>query len=115
MAREGRGVRIGNIVAALTAAVLVAGVAGAQATDVLTIGTVNVPSGTGQVKVPIFIQDNTGTPIGRDQPAGFRITGFAMQVTMFGSFRLLVSAPAALSRAAPGGLNETFWRGAVLR
>ena len=73
--------RIGNIVAALTAAVLASGVAGAQATDILTIGTVSVSSGTAQVEVPIFVQDNTGTRIGRDQPAGRRISGFAMQVT----------------------------------
>jgi hypothetical protein len=75
-------VRIGTVAAALTAAVLVAGAseAAAAATDVLTIGTVNISSGTGQVAVPIFIQDNTGTPIGRDQPATKRISGFAMQV-----------------------------------
>jgi hypothetical protein len=82
MDRGARGVRIGIVVAALTAAVLAAGSAGAAVvTDVLTIGTVNVSSGTGQVGVPIYIQDNTGTAIGRDQPAGFRISGFAMQVT----------------------------------
>gem|GEM_PF-3340924 len=49
--------------------------------DVLTIGTVTVSSGTGQVEVPIFIQDNAGTPIGRDMGATMRISGFAMQVT----------------------------------
>jgi hypothetical protein len=75
-------VRFGIVAAALTSAVLVAGAAevAAQATDVLTIGTVSVSSGTGQVEVPIFIQDNTGTPIGRDQGARMRISGFAMQV-----------------------------------
>jgi hypothetical protein len=75
-------VRIGIVAAALTSAVLVAGAAevAAQATDVLTIGTVSVSSGTGQVEVPIYIQDNTGTPIGRDQGARMRISGFAMQV-----------------------------------
>lgn len=74
--------RFGIVAAALTSAVLVAGAAevAAQATDVLTIGTVSVSSGTGQVAVPIFIQDNTGTPIGRDQGARMRISGFAMQV-----------------------------------
>jgi hypothetical protein len=40
----------------------------------------SVPSGTGQVGVPIFIRDNTGSRIGRDQPATKRISGFAMQV-----------------------------------
>src|SRR5262249_40066822 len=61
---EGRGVRIGHAAAALTVGVLVAGAAGGQVvTDVLTIGTVTVSSGTGQVEVPIYIQDNTGTPI----------------------------------------------------
>jgi IPT/TIG domain len=80
--REGRRVRFGIVAAALTSAVLVAGAAevAAQATDVLTIGTVSVSSGTGQVEVPIYIQDNTGTPIGRDQGARLRISGFAMQV-----------------------------------
>ncbi len=74
--------RIGIVAAALTSAVLVASAAevAAQATDVLTIGTVSVSSGTGQVKVPIYIQDNTGTPIGRDRGAGLRISGFPMQV-----------------------------------
>ena len=74
--------RIGIVAAALTSAVLVAGAAevAAQATDVLTIGTVSVSSGTGQVEVPIFIQDNTGTPIGRDLGSGLRISGFGMQV-----------------------------------
>ncbi len=74
--------RFGIVAAALTSAVLVASAAevAAQATDVLTIGTVSVSSGTGQVEVPIFIQDNTGTPIGRDRGAGLRISGFAMQV-----------------------------------
>jgi len=75
-------VRIGIVAAALTSAVLFASAAevAAQATDVLTIGTVGVTSGTGQVTVPIFIQDNTGTPIGRDKGVGLRISGFAMQV-----------------------------------
>ncbi len=78
---EGRGVRTGIVAAALTAAVLAAGAAGAQAlTDVLTIGTVSVSSGTGQVEMPIYIPDNTGTLIGRDQPPGRRITGVGMQV-----------------------------------
>jgi hypothetical protein len=73
-------VRIGIVAAALTAAVLAAGVAGAQVTDVLTIGTVSVSSGTGQVGVPIYIQDNTGTLIGRDKGPGLRITVIFMQV-----------------------------------
>ena len=74
--------RIGVFAATLTAAVLAAGPTqvAAQATDVVTIGTANVSSGTGQVSVPIFIQDNTGTPIGRDQGPGKRISGFAIQV-----------------------------------
>jgi len=75
-------VRIGISAAALTVAVLASGAASGQVvTDVLTIGTVSVSSGTGQVEVPIFIKDNTGTRIGRDQPAGRRISGFALQVT----------------------------------
>jgi hypothetical protein len=73
--------RVGNVAAALTAAILVAGATEiAAAADVLTIGTVSAASGTGQVGVPIYIQDNTGTTIGRDQVAGKRISGFAMQV-----------------------------------
>jgi hypothetical protein len=75
-------VRIGIVAAALTAAVLAAGAADAAVvTDVLTIGTVSVSSGTGQVGVPIYIQDNTGTPIGRDKGAGLRITNIVLQVT----------------------------------
>jgi IPT/TIG domain len=81
-ARQTRGARIGIAAAILGAAVLVAGADDlAAATDVLTIGTVSVSSGTGQAAVPIFVQDNTGTPIGRDQGPGKRITGFALQVT----------------------------------
>ena len=74
--------RIGMMAAVLTAAVLAGGgtEVAAQTTDVLTVGTVNVSSGTGQVGVPIFIQDNTGTAIGRDRDSGFRISGFVMQV-----------------------------------
>jgi hypothetical protein len=94
MDREVRGVRTGIVAAALTAAVLAAGAAGGQVvTDVLTIGTVNVTSGTGQVEVPIYIQDNTGTLIGRDQPAGHRITGFAVQVTY--GFNACIDTPAS--------------------
>jgi hypothetical protein len=81
MERKGKRTRIGIAAAALITAVLVAcstGIAVAT-TDVLTIGTVSSP-GTGQVAVPIYIQDNTGTPIGRDQDPGFRISGFALQV-----------------------------------
>jgi hypothetical protein len=73
--------RIGIAAAALTAAILVAVTTEiAAAADVLTIGTVVAASGTGQVAVPIYIQDNTGTDIGRDQGATKRISGFAMQV-----------------------------------
>ncbi len=91
--------RIGIVAAALTSAVLVASAAevAAQATDVLTIGTVNVTSGTGQVEVPIFIQDNTGTPIGRDKGAGLRIDGFALQV-VYGSNNPCIDTPATASQ-----------------
>jgi hypothetical protein len=57
---------------------------------------VSVASGTGQVEVPIFIQDNTGTLIGRDQPAGRRITGFGMQVTY--GFNACIDTPASPSQ-----------------
>ena len=91
--------RIGTVAAALTSAVLVASAAevAAQATDVLTIGTVGVSSGTGQVEVPIFIQDNTGTPIGRDKGAGLRIDGFALQV-VYGSNNPCIDTPATASQ-----------------
>jgi hypothetical protein len=46
----------------------------------LTVGTVNAPSGTGTVYVPIFLQDNTGTAIGRDKGAGLRISGVGFKV-----------------------------------
>ena len=75
-----RAARIGIAAAALTAGVLVLGATRGGPADVLTIGTVNVSSGTGQVKVPFSIQDNTGTLIGRDKGAGLRITIFAAQV-----------------------------------
>ena len=80
---EGSGLRNSIVAAALTAAILAAAATegAAAATDVLTIGTVSASSGTGQVGVPIFIQDNTGTTIGRDQPATKRISGFLIQVT----------------------------------
>jgi IPT/TIG domain-containing protein len=94
MDKEGRGVRTGIVAVALTAAVLAAGAAGGQVvTDVLAIGTVSVSSGTGQVEVPIYIQDNTGTRIGRDQPAGHRISGFAAQVTY--GFNACIDTPAS--------------------
>src|SRR5258706_4694868 len=94
---EMRGVRNSIVAAALAVAVLVAVATegAAAATDVLTIGTVSVSSGTGQVGVPIFIQDNTGTAIGRDQPATKRISGFAMQVVYStGGPNLCIDTPA---------------------
>ncbi len=101
-----RRVRIGLVAAALTSAVLVAGAAevAAQATDVLTIGTVSVSSGTGQVEVPIFIQDNTGTPIGRDQGARLRISGFAMQVVYGPNSCIDTPATASLRIDLTGGI-----------
>jgi len=105
--REGRRARIGIVAAALTSAVLVASAAdvAAQAvTDVLTIGTVSVSSGTGQVTVPIFIQDNTGTPIGRDQSAGMRISGFAMQVVYGPNPCIDTPASASLRIDLTGGI-----------
>lgn len=79
--------RIKVVAAALTAAALVAGAAQGAAqsvTDVLTIGTVTTPLVTGQIEVPIYIQDNTGTPIGRDRGPGLRIAGIAFQVVYGG-------------------------------
>ncbi len=98
--------RIGIVGAALTSAVLVASAAevAAQATDVLTIGTVSVSSGTGQVEVPIFIQDNTGTPIGRDQGARLRISGFALQVVYGPNSCIDTPASASLRIDLTGGI-----------
>jgi hypothetical protein len=108
MDRERRGARIGTV-AALTAALLVAGATevAAAVTDVLTIGTVSISSGTGQVRVPIFIQDNTGTSLGRDQLTGFRISGFVLQVT-YGS-NSCIDTPASASQRIDltGGILAT--------
>jgi hypothetical protein len=99
-------VRIGIVAAALTSAVLVASAAEveAQATDVLTIGTVSVSSGTGQVEVPIYIQDNTGTPIGRDRGARLRISSFAMQVVYGPKSCIDTPASASLRIDLAGGI-----------
>jgi hypothetical protein len=115
--------RIGIVAAALTAAVLAAGAAGAQAvTDVLTIGTVSVPSGGTptspvQVKVPIFIQDNSVTTLDVNKPLGSRISGFALQVVYTGGVpSTCIDTPANLNlridHSLPGDLlasqNATF-------
>ena len=73
--------RIAIVAVALSVAVGLSGAtAGPSPTDVLTVATVTSPSGTGTVNVPLFLQDNTGTPIGRDKAAGLKISGFAFQV-----------------------------------
>jgi uncharacterized protein YjdB len=50
----------------------------AAAQDVVTVGTVTANSNI--VDVPVYIRDVSGTPLGRDQPAGSRIQSYAIQV-----------------------------------
>ncbi len=74
------------------------------AQDVVTVGTVTANGNT--VDVPVYIRDVSGTPIGRDQPAGSKIQAFTIAVNY---------APAAsvqsvtFSRAGiTAGLTPTF-------
>ena len=50
----------------------------AAAQDSVTIQTVNATSNT--VDVPVYIRDASGTPLGRDQPAGSKIQAFTIKV-----------------------------------
>jgi len=52
----------------------------ALAADTVTIGTVATTTGTGTVVVPIYVRDASGTPLGRDQAAGHRISGLFVDV-----------------------------------
>lgn len=47
--------------------------------DVFKVATANA-FGTDTVRVPVFVQDNPGTPIGTDQPSGKKITNIAFQI-----------------------------------
>ena len=48
------------------------------AQDAVTVQTVTASSNT--VDVPVFIRDVSGTPLGRDQPAGSKIQGISIRV-----------------------------------
>ena len=51
----------------------------AAAQDAVTVGTVTANGNT--VDVPVSIRDISGTPLGRDQPAGSRIQSISIKVT----------------------------------
>ncbi len=51
----------------------------ATAQDAVTIGTVTASGNT--VDVPVYIRDVSGTPLGRDQPAGSKIQAFTIAVS----------------------------------
>ena len=52
----------------------------ASAQDVLTAGNASVGAGS-VARVPLFVRDATGTPLGSDSGPGKRIQGFAFRVT----------------------------------
>ncbi len=52
----------------------------AQAVDVLGVRTVVVPSGSGIVRVPVYVHDAPGTRVGADRPPGHRISDIAFDV-----------------------------------
>jgi|GEM_PF-307383 len=51
----------------------------AAQSDVVTVGTVNATGTT--VDVPVYIRDVSGTPLGKDRPAGSKIQSFSIKVT----------------------------------
>jgi hypothetical protein len=51
------------------------------ASDKLQIGTVSTTLTSGTIKLPVYIQDNSGTSIGRDKAAGYRISDIGFEVT----------------------------------
>jgi hypothetical protein len=51
----------------------------AAQSDVVTVGTVNASGST--VDVPVYIRDVSGTPLGKDKPAGSKIQSFSIKVT----------------------------------
>ena len=53
--------------------------ASVSVTDVFTVGSATV-TGTGSVSIPVYFQDNPGTPVGVDQPAGKKIVNLAFEV-----------------------------------
>jgi uncharacterized protein YjdB len=72
-------IRAARFAAALVSIFLaIATVTPAAAQDSVTIQTVNATSNT--VDVPVYIRDASGTPLGRDQPAGSKIQAFTIKV-----------------------------------
>ena len=59
-------------------AIAIALAAPAAAQDAVTVGTVSASGNT--VDVPVSIRDVSGTPLGRDQPAGSMIQAFTIKV-----------------------------------
>lgn len=66
----------------LVSVALLAGAASAAGppADVLTIGAATVEGGSGTVRVPVYLEDVPGTPLGMDQPADHRISALAFNV-----------------------------------
>src|SRR5258707_86254 len=60
--------------------------------DVLAVGSIVAPSSEGTVRVPVYLQDTPGTPIGIDRSFGKRIDDIA--------FAVLWSSP-CIAPAAP--------------
>jgi hypothetical protein len=52
--------------------------ASAQPADIITVG--NSLGFGGPVDVPVYIRDTSGTPLGRDQPAGSKIQSYSIKV-----------------------------------
>ncbi len=67
------------------------------AQDVVTVGTVSAAPGS-MIDVPVYVRDVTGTPLGIDQPASFRIQAYSLKVNY---------APAAAIQSV------TFTRGGI--
>lgn len=84
---------------------MLVGVLPAFAQDTLTIGTVTSTSGTGNVLVPVYIRDASGTPLGLDQPVEHRINGLAMLVT-YGPLACVTNT--TVQSNAANGLFGTF-------
>jgi hypothetical protein len=55
-------------------------IAHAGGADALRVGTVVAPSGNGTVRVPVYLKDVAGTPLGIDQPFGRHIVDIAFDV-----------------------------------
>ena len=53
---------------------------GDTARDVVTVGSVVVTEVDGTVRVPVYVLDAPGTPVGSDQPEGRRISAIAIKI-----------------------------------